>query len=80
MLNGIIAAVVPNTVPTIKRVTGNNIKSKIINGMERPILIIVFNTKWVRLFCKISFFPVKKVHTPTGTPTTTASKVDAKLI
>ena len=36
MLNGIIAAVVPNTVPTIKRVTGNKIKSKIIKWNRAP--------------------------------------------
>ena len=57
MLNGMIAAVVPNVVFNTKRVNGNKIINKIINGIERPILMMIFSIRLRREFCRISPLP-----------------------
>ena len=70
MTSGTIAPGTPSEVPTMKRVNGMSATSKMMNGIERPMLMIQPSTM-LKMRCGMSPFGLVSTHsTPSGMPIT----------
>ena len=76
MVKGTMAAVVPMDVPAMMRVKGMMATIRMMNGMERIILITNARGLLSSRQARIPFFSVTTRRMPKGMPTTAAIKAE----
>ena len=80
MVSGTMAAVVPMEVPAMRRVRGMIATIRMMNGMERIILMMKASGLLSRRQARMPFFSVTTRRIPRGMPTTAAIRAETPSI